>query len=72
MRLDETREFSELDWQSLVNQIEDLRAEARRLESASAELAKLTAALESVGQRIDADQEGALRNSAGWAAGRAR
>ena len=58
MRLDETREFSELDWQSLVNQIEDLKAERDRLKSASAELAKLTAALESLGQRIDAaDQE---------------
>ena len=58
VRLDETREFSELDWQSLVNQIEDLKAERDRLKSASAELAKLTAALESVGQRIDAaDQE---------------
>ena len=58
VRLDETREFSDLDWQSLVNQIEDLKAERDRLKSASAELAKLTAALESVGQRIDAaDQE---------------
>ena len=58
VRLDETREFSELDWQSLVNQIEDLKAERDRLKSASAELAKLTTALESVAQRIDAaDQE---------------
>ncbi len=58
VRLDETREFSEIDWQSLVNQIEDLKEESDRLRSASAELAKLTAALDSVRQRIHAaDQE---------------
>jgi uncharacterized protein YPO0396 len=58
VRLDETREFSEIDWQSLVNQIEDLKEERNRLASASAELAKLTAALDSVRLRIgEADQE---------------
>jgi uncharacterized protein YPO0396 len=51
-RLDETRDFSDIDWQSLVNQIEDLKEERDRLKSASAELAKLAAALDSVRQRI--------------------
>jgi uncharacterized protein YPO0396 len=51
-RLDETRDFSDIDWQSQVNQIEDLKEERDRLKSASAELAKLAAALELVQQQI--------------------
>ena len=35
-------EFAEIDWQSLVNRTEELRAEKRELEAASAELARLT------------------------------
>ena len=58
--LDQTREFAEIDWQSMVNRAEELRAEQRELEAASAELARLTRDLEAVKKRIT-DQEGALR-----------
>ena len=58
VRLDETREFADIDWQSLVTRIEDLKEEGERLKAASAELAKLTAALETVRQLIGgADDE---------------
>jgi uncharacterized protein YPO0396 len=58
VRLDETREFADIDWQSLVIRIEDLKEERERLKSASAELAKLTAALDSVRQQVrEADEE---------------
>jgi uncharacterized protein YPO0396 len=52
LRLDETREFTDIDWQSLVARIEDLKQERERLKAASAELAKLTAELETVRRRI--------------------
>jgi len=52
VRLDETREFADIDWQSLVTRIEDLKEERERLKAASAELAKLIAALEAVRQLI--------------------
>ena len=39
--LDETHEFAEIDWQSMVNRAEELKAEQRELEAASAELARL-------------------------------
>jgi uncharacterized protein YPO0396 len=58
--LDQTHEFAEIDWQSMVNRAEELRAEQRELEAASAELARLTHDLDGVKKRI-ADQEGALR-----------
>ena len=58
--LDQTREFAEIDWQSMVNRAEELRAEQRELEAASAELARLTRDLDAVKKRIT-DQEGALR-----------
>ena len=58
--LDQTREFAEIDWQSMVNRAEELRAEQRELEAASAELARLTRDLDAVKKRI-IDQEGALR-----------
>ena len=58
--LDQTREFAEIDWQSMVNRAEELRAEQRELEAASAELAQLTRDLDAVKKRI-IDQEGALR-----------
>jgi uncharacterized protein YPO0396 len=58
VRLDEAREFTDIDWQSLVAQIEDLKEERRRLKAASAELAKLAAALEAVQREIgEADDE---------------
>jgi uncharacterized protein YPO0396 len=52
MRLDETRGFTDIDWQSLVIQIEDLKEERERLRTASAELAMLTSALETARQQI--------------------
>ncbi len=58
--LDQTRDFAEIDWQSMVNRAEELRAEQRELEAASAELARLTRDLDGVKKRI-ADQEGTLR-----------
>ena len=56
----QTHEFAEIDWQSMVNRAEELRAEQRELEAASAELARLTRDLDGVKKQI-ADQEGALR-----------
>ncbi len=58
--LDQTHEFAEIDWQSMVNRAEQLRAEQRELEAASAELARLTHDLDGVKKRI-AGEEGALR-----------
>jgi uncharacterized protein YPO0396 len=52
--LDETREFADIDWQSLVNRAERLKAEQRELEAASTELARLNAELESVQNQIAA------------------
>ncbi len=46
--LDETREFTDIDWQSLVNRVEDLKAEKRQLEATSSELERLNRKLESV------------------------
>ena len=58
--LDQTHEFAEIDWQSVVNRAEQLRAEQRELEAASAELARLTRDLDAVKKQI-AGEEGALR-----------
>jgi uncharacterized protein YPO0396 len=58
--LDQTQEFAEIDWQSMVNRAEELRREQRELEAASAELARLTRDLDGVKKQIAA-QEGALR-----------
>ena len=52
--LDQTREFADLDWQSVVNRTEELRAEKRDLEAASAELARLNRELETVRDQIGA------------------
>jgi uncharacterized protein YPO0396 len=52
-RLDETREFSDIDWRSVVNQIEDLKTEGEQLKAASTELTKLADALEAVRLLID-------------------
>jgi uncharacterized protein YPO0396 len=46
--LAETTEFAEIDWQSLVNRIERLKAEKQRLEQASQELERLNRELEAV------------------------
>jgi uncharacterized protein YPO0396 len=52
--LDETREFAEIDWQSLVSHIEDLKAEKRHLEETSSELEQLNRKLEVVREKIAA------------------
>jgi uncharacterized protein YPO0396 len=58
--LDQTHDFTEIDWQSMVNRAEQLRAEQRELEAASAELARLTHDLDAVKKRI-ASEDDALR-----------
>ena len=50
--LDQTREFADIDWPSVVNRIEELRAEKRELEAASSELARLNRELETVREQI--------------------
>ena len=56
--LDQTREFAEIDWQTLVNRIEELKAEKRRLEEASSELERLNRQLESAREQIAAAEAG--------------
>ncbi|HLX48033.1 MAG TPA: SbcC/MukB-like Walker B domain-containing protein [Streptosporangiaceae bacterium] len=59
-RLAETTEFTEIDWQSLVNKIESLTAEKRTLERASQELERLTREIERVQRETEtaeAEQE---------------
>jgi uncharacterized protein YPO0396 len=46
--LDQTHEFAEIDWQSVVNRAEQLRSEKRELEAASRVLAQLNSDLEAV------------------------
>jgi uncharacterized protein YPO0396 len=55
--LEVTREFADLDWQSTVNRIEELKAERRELQAASVELARLSRELDTVREQI-ADVEG--------------
>lgn len=56
--LSQTADFTEIDWQPLVNQIADLKAEKRDLEEASAELQRLDRELSKVrGQISSADAE---------------
>ena len=50
--LDETQGFAEIDWQSMVNRAEELRAEQRRLVAASAELAAFKHDLETIQEQI--------------------
>jgi len=52
--LDQTREFAEIDWQTLVNRVQEHKAEKVRLEQASAELGRLSSALSSAREQIDA------------------
>jgi uncharacterized protein YPO0396 len=47
-----TNDFGEIDWQAVVNWIEDLKAEKRALEAASTELSRLSRELESVRAEI--------------------
>ena len=50
--LDQTSDFSEIDWQSVVNRIAELKDEYDKLKAASAELARLDAELETVTRAI--------------------
>ena len=65
--LDETREFTEIDWQSLVSRVEDLEAEKRDLEKASSELERLGRELDSVKRDIisSESQKGAINKKIG-------
>ena len=51
--LDQTHEFAEIDWQYVVNRLEELKEEKRALEAASAELTRLNRELDSVREQID-------------------
>jgi uncharacterized protein YPO0396 len=51
-QLDLTSDFAEIDWQALVNRIEDLKAEKRALEQASTEISRLSGELESIRSEI--------------------
>jgi uncharacterized protein YPO0396 len=50
--LDQTRDFADIDWQSMVNRAEQLEAEQRELEAASAELARLNTELNNIKKKI--------------------
>jgi uncharacterized protein YPO0396 len=52
-RLDECRDFAQIDWQSVVNRISELSAEMRALETASRELERLGRELRGVQRKID-------------------
>jgi uncharacterized protein YPO0396 len=57
-RLDETREFADIDWQSIVVEIEQLKDERDRLKAASTELRELTEERDAVkAELISVDDE---------------
>ena len=55
--LEQTQEFAEIDWQSVVIRAEQLRAEQRELEAASTELARLNRELDKVKELISGADE---------------
>ena len=55
--LDQTRDFTEIDWQSVVIRAEQLRAEQGELEAASTELARLNRELDTVKEQISGANE---------------
>jgi uncharacterized protein YPO0396 len=62
--LDATTEFADIDYESVVNEIADLRQEHDRLTAASAELGRLDADLKTVAERITgAEREMAEMNT---------
>ena len=67
LKLDEYRDFRELDWRSLAAEVARLGEEKRQLESASDLLRELTGQLNARGPIIDGNRE-----TAGGASGRAR
>jgi uncharacterized protein YPO0396 len=66
--LDQTREFAEIDWRSVVICAEQLKAEQHGLEAASAELTRLNRELDKVKKQIT-DAEDALREVDGQLGG---
>lgn len=56
-KLSETRVYTEIDWESLVNDIGDLKEERRRLQAASRQLERLTKRLEQTATDIAAAEE---------------
>lgn len=56
-RLDEVQDFAEIDWQSLVKAIEELKEERRRLEATSTKLKRLGGELDGVKQQIHEAEE---------------
>jgi uncharacterized protein YPO0396 len=55
--LDQTREFAEIDWQAVVNNVEDLKRERDALAAASAELTRLDAELTKVREELSAAEK---------------
>jgi uncharacterized protein YPO0396 len=55
--LEETRDFADLDWQMMVNRVQQLKAEQLELEQASAELARVNRELEKVKEGIGGADE---------------
>jgi uncharacterized protein YPO0396 len=66
--LDQTHDFEEIDWQSVVNRAAQLQAERRELEAASAELARLGRQLDRVKEQIT-EAEARLREVDGLVGG---
>jgi uncharacterized protein YPO0396 len=53
-KLEETRDWSDLDWQAVVNKIAALNAERRQIESKSKALQQLAQQLATISEKIDA------------------
>jgi len=56
-KLSEPRDYVEIDWEALVNNISELEAERRRLQEASRELDRLTRRLEQIAQDIESAEK---------------
>lgn len=68
-QLAETTDFTQLDWQSQVNRVEDLSAELTELRQASSELERLTAEIDATNEqlgRAKPEQEACLLRIGGF------